>query len=131
MSLRLVIPVGATPKDLAFDRPIDPFDKDSPRDSTTWIDVAKDAGVDGIEEFGSAWCVEHAIDGLGICTELSGQESDAQKAERAEREAVEVKRSMTVERLLGALVDKNVLSAAEAVDIADPVKAEPAGEVKR
>jgi hypothetical protein len=59
MSRRLVIPAGDKLEDLS------PYG-DGKR---TWLEVGAENTVDGVEVFGSQWCVDNDIDGLGICTE--------------------------------------------------------------
>lgn len=63
MSIRFVIPTGADPDAQAWQqRP------------ETWRELAEQVGDDVIiEHAGSDWCVAHGIDGLGFCTEQSGQ----------------------------------------------------------
>lgn len=95
MSRHLVIPATALPSDLAF--PNERGD-DSPQRPETWQEIADHARVDGIENFGSAWCVEFGIDGLGICTEESGQETEAQAATRKDRESAALLQAAEVEK---------------------------------
>jgi hypothetical protein len=130
ISTRLVIPADASPDDRAFDhRP------------ETWTEIARDNRVDLdaegrplIENFGSAWCVENGIDGLGICTEDSGQETPKQRVEREAREeiaqaaaaAIAAAQRRRVEATLDLLVENKVLSVAEADAVRaveDPVEA--------
>lgn len=53
MTRKLVIPADATAEDEAWG-------------GLTWQDIADQNGVDGIEPLGSAWCVDNAVNGLGI-----------------------------------------------------------------
>lgn len=59
MTPRLVIPSDASPDDVAYPgtRP------------ETWQELADNAGCDQVETFGSQWCLDNLIDGLGIATE--------------------------------------------------------------
>lgn len=127
MSLKLVIPAGAKPSAVAY-----PDREDKP----TWIQLAAEFGCDGIEEFGSQWCIDNAIDGLGICTEDSGQKTQAQLDEEAAKLATQVDihkelaELKTVQaQLLTSLVDKQVLTVQEAVEISAPVEVAPIVEV--
>lgn len=62
MTLRFVIPAGAKPNDVAWaHRP------------ETWAELAAEAGEPVmIENFGSKWCTDNNVGGLGFCTENSG-----------------------------------------------------------
>jgi len=102
MSRRLVIPAGDTPTSFA------PHGKGD----RTWQEIAVENNIeDGIEVFGSAWCVENAIDGLGICTEDSGQESPAQIAARVAAEA-----AAALEAMVRSEKEAAVLATADRLD---------------
>lgn len=91
MSRRLVIPAGQTGTDpCGYDsmvsertdsngRVIERVTLDPDRKLRTWNDIAlendcvDEDGAPLVEPFGSEWCVENLIDGLGVCTEESGQ----------------------------------------------------------
>lgn len=122
MSRRLVIPAGDNPSSFA------PYGKGD----RTWQEIAVENNIeDGIEVFGSPWCVENAIDGLGICTEESGQPSPAQiaaaEAARVEAEAAAalvaekqiavLAASEKLDALLVKLEQKSVLSKAEVDEV--------------
>jgi hypothetical protein len=112
MSIRLVIPAGTKAGEVAYEhRP------------ETWQELADQMGCEAIEEFGSAWCVEHAIDGLGVCTEQSGQESEAQRIVREANESAAVQARKEREAnadatisLTALLVEKGLITAQEAID---------------
>lgn len=84
----------------------------------TWQDVANESLCVNVYRLSDPWCVENAIDGLGICTEESGQESEAQRVAREAREAAELARqeaildaSAKVDAMLAKLGEKSILSS--------------------
>lgn len=116
MSLRFVIPAGAKPDEQAY-----------PGRPETWAELAGDVPI---ENFGSAWCVEWAIDGLGFCTEASGQESDTERAAREATEAAAAAAAQTAQAKLAAAKAKlaalDNLSApvltADVIDVLDDLR---------
>lgn len=51
--MRLVIPAGASPADVAFQ-------------GKTWQQIADEHGADGIQNLGDQWCIDNRVDGLGL-----------------------------------------------------------------
>lgn len=104
MSLRLVIPAGELPTDVAYvHRP------------ETWQELADDAGCEAVENLGSTWCTDHGVDGLGVCTEFSGFETEAQAQARIDQMVTNAAEAQRKQDEFDALVDEELGATPPAV----------------